>query len=358
MHAARLLPPSEFTIAAPTAIDSRLRERFERALEDVVLRALAPAGDSPIVEQVCWHFGIGNPQSVRHGKRLRPHLLFLTARAEGGGYDEALDAALAVELLHNYSLVHDDIEDGDELRHGRQTVWARFGAANGINAGDSMCAVSYLTLLRNSTGAPVERVAMMTRVLHAANLAMCAGQAYDIGFESARAVTMDAYTAMIEGKTAVLFGAACALGAFAAGADETRAGAYGDLGRAYGRAFQIRDDVLGIWGSREETGKLRGTDIAHRKWSFPIVWALAGPPSPARDAIAARYARTGTLDAGDVETVVRALEALGARSAADAAWQEQSREAERIAEHHRLDRDGAIEALFASGRTGVVSALR
>jgi geranylgeranyl diphosphate synthase type I len=358
MHAARLLPPSDFTIAVPTALDSRLRERFERALEDVVLRALAPAGDAPIVEQVCWHFGIGAAQTGRHGKRLRPQLLFLTARAEGGDYDEALDAALAVELLHNYSLVHDDIEDGDELRHGRQTVWARYGAAHGINAGDSMCAVSYLTLLRNSANAPVDRVATMTRVLHTANLAMCAGQAYDIAFETARAVTMDAYLAMIEGKTAVLFGAACALGALAAGAGEDRANAYGELGRAYGRAFQIRDDVLGTWGSREETGKPRRTDIAHRKWSFPIVWALAGPPSAAREVIAARYASTGTLTASDVATVVEALDSLGARNAANAAWHEQSREAERISAQHRLDRDGAIEALFASGGAGVVTALR
>jgi geranylgeranyl diphosphate synthase type I len=348
MHAARLLPPRDFTFAVPTASDARLLERFERALEDAVTSALGGAGDSPIVEQVRWHFGIGSERAGKHGKRLRPHLLFLIARAEGGSFDDALDAALAVELLHNYSLVHDDIEDGDELRHGRPTVWARFGSAHGINAGDSMCALSYLTLLRNSSCAPVERVATMTRVLHAANLTMCAGQAYDIGFESAGAVTMDGYVAMIEGKTAALFGAACALGALSAGADETRAAAYGELGRAYGRAFQIRDDVLGTWGSREETGKARGTDIARRKWSFPIVWALSGPPSAAREAIAARYARTEALTPDDVAAIVTALDVLGARCAAEAAWTEQSAQAERIAAQHRLDRDAvlAVRARF------------
>jgi geranylgeranyl diphosphate synthase type I len=205
-----------------------------------------------------------------------------------------------------------------------------------------MCALSYLTLLRNSCRAPVERVATMTRVLHAANLAMCAGQAYDIGFESAAAVTMDAYLAMIEGKTAVLFGAACALGALAAGTDEARAAAYGELGRAYGRAFQIRDDVLGTWGSHEETGKVRGTDIARRKWTFPIVWALAGPPSAARDAIAVRYALPEALTADDVATIVTALDVLGARAAAVAAWNEQAGAADRIAAQHRLDRDAAL----------------
>ena len=89
-----------------------------------------------------WHFGLGSENAGRRGKRLRPRLLFAVARAEGGSYEAALDAALAVELLHNYSLVHDDIEDGDDMRHGRQTVWSRFGLANGINAGDAMCAVS------------------------------------------------------------------------------------------------------------------------------------------------------------------------------------------------------------------------
>jgi geranylgeranyl diphosphate synthase type I len=358
MHAARLLPPKDFAIAVRPASDALLLERFERALEAAVSRALATAGDSPIVDQVRWHFGIGGDCAGRHGKRLRPRLLLQIARAEGGTFDGSLDAALAIELLHNYSLVHDDIEDGDELRHGRQTVWARYGAAHGINAGDSMCALSYLTLLQNSAGAPVERVATMTRVLHAANLAMCAGQAYDIGFESAGAVTMDAYLAMIEGKTAVLFGAACALGALSAGADEARAEAYGELGRAYGRAFQIRDDVLGTWGSREETGKARGTDIAHRKWSFPIVWALAGAPSAARDTIAACYARAQTLPAGDVATIVAALDALGARGAAEEAWRAQSAAAERIAERHRLDRDAAVRALFAPGAAPPMTVLR
>jgi geranylgeranyl diphosphate synthase type I len=323
-----------------------------------VASALAPAGDSPVAEHVRWHFGIGCESPARHGKRLRPRLLLQVAFDEGATFEEALDAALAVELLHNYSLVHDDIEDGDELRHGRQTVWARFGTAHGINAGDSMCAVSYLTLLRNSAGAPVERVAAMTRELHAANLAMCAGQAYDIGFESAASVTMDGYDAMIEGKTAALFGAAFALGALAAGTDEVRAAAYGELGRAYGRAFQIRDDLLGAWGSREETGKASGADFAHRKWSFPIVWALAGPPSHAREAIAARYARATLLDAADVAAIATALDALGARRATEDAWFAAACDAERIAARHRLDRNASVRSLFPTGTGAAAAALR
>jgi geranylgeranyl diphosphate synthase type I len=364
MQAAHPLSDRDFNVAVRTAsgpvaaLSDEMLARFERALEAAVATALAPAGDSPIADQVRWHFGIGCEGACRHGKRLRPRLLLQVALDEGATFEAALDAALAVELLHNYSLVHDDIEDGDELRHGRQTVWARYGTAHGINAGDSMCAVSYLTLLRNSSGMPVERVAAMTRTLHAANLVMCAGQAYDIGFETAAAVTMDAYYAMIEGKTAALFGAAFALGALAAGCDDARAVAYGELGRAYGRAFQIRDDLLGGWGSREETGKASGADFAHRKWSYPIVWALSGPPSPAREAIASRYARSKPLGASDVAAIATALDALGARRATEDAWFAAACEAELIAARHALDRNASVRSLFPRGNGIAAPALR
>ena len=304
---------------------------------------------SPIGEQVRWHFGIGsNGNGPRRGKRLRPRLLFNAAFEEGGTFDEAIDAAVAIECLHNYSLVHDDIEDGDELRHGSETVWARYGIANGVNAGDSMCAVSYLALLRNTARLPHDRIVAMMQVLHEANLGMCAGQGYDIGFETAAHVAPEEYFAMIDGKTAALFGAACELGARAAGCDEDRARAYGELGRCYGRAFQIRDDVLGTWGSTEETGKPSGSDIARRKWSFPVVWALSGEPSAAREAIERRYALRASLESGDVRAIVEALDVLGVRRAADEAVDAQLQHADQIAEDSRIDRGRTVRTLFTS----------
>ena len=357
MHATQSLLPNDLTVAVRPAPDAAFSARFERALDAAVMDGLSDAGDSPIADHVRWHFGIGCEHAGRRGKRLRPRLLMQVARDEGGTIEDAFDAALAVELLHNYSLVHDDIEDGDELRHGRETVWARFGLAQGINAGDSMCALSYLTLLRNNNGAPVERVAAMTRVLHAANLAMCAGQAFDIGFESAPFVTMDAYLAMIDGKTAALFGAACTLGALSAGAGAARAHAYGELGRAYGRAFQIRDDVFGTWGSREETGKTRSADIARRKWTHPIVWALAGPTSDAREVIAAAYARAIPLAAADVAAIIAALNVLDARTASEAAWRREVAQAERLAVHHQLDPGHALRTQFDAGCASTLNAI-
>jgi len=322
-------------------------ERFERALEETVSALLLEMGASPIGEQVRWHFGIGTGGAgPRRGKRLRPRLLFNAAFEEGGTFEQAVDAAVAIEVLHNYSLVHDDIEDGDKLRHGTETVWARYGVAHGVNAGDSMCAVSYLALLRNTAGLPPKRIVAMMQVLHQANLGMCAGQGYDIGFEVAAHVTISEYLAMIDGKTAALFGASCELGARATGCSDDRSRAYGELGRCYGRAFQIRDDVLGTWGSTEETGKPSGSDISRRKWSFPVVWALSGQPSPAREAILKRYALRTPMESADVRAIVDALDALGARDAADEAVDAQLREAERVAEGYQIDRGHTVRTLF------------
>lgn len=321
-------------------------ERYERALENTVTAILGSGGDSPLSEQVRWHFGFAGENAPRRGKRLRPRLLLQAALEEGATFEQAVDAALAIEYVHNYSLVHDDIEDGDRLRHGAETVWARYGIPHGVNAGDALCALSYLALLRNTGSLPPDRVVVMTRVLQEASLAMCVGQARDMRFERAGRVTMDEYLAMIGGKTSALFGAACELGARVAGVSEERATAYGDLGRAYGCAFQIRDDVLGTWGSSAETGKPSGSDIARRKWTFPVVWALAGEASEARELIARRYARATPLDLADVGAVVKALDALGARHAADEASEIHLREAGRIAELHQIDRSGAVRTLF------------
>lgn len=266
-----------------------------------------------------YHFGYGVFGPARRGKRLRPRLLTIVAGTEGATPAASSHAAAAVEMLHNYSLVHDDIEDRDELRHGKPTLWKRYGEAQALNAGDALCAASFLTLARGKGALSPDRVLQMVEVLHEAHAAMCAGQAMDLAFESATSVRSVEYDRMIAGKTAALFGAACELGALCASGDADSARAYRDLGRAYGMAFQIRDDVLGIWGSSQATGKAQANDIARRKWTFPVVWALAQEPSPAREAIAAAYARPAPLDDASVADAMRALDALGARESAERA---------------------------------------
>src|SRR5579875_3187932 len=143
-------------------------DNLEPALERAVTRYDA---DAPAAEQIRYHFGFDDG---RRGKRLRSRLVLEVAQEEGADPSAALDAAIAIETVHEFSLIHDDIQDGDRLRRGRETVWSRFGLAHGINAGDALCAVAYLSLLDGSAPRPADRTVAMTRVLQEAHLAMCA----------------------------------------------------------------------------------------------------------------------------------------------------------------------------------------
>ena len=340
-------------------------DAFERYLERAVERL---DGTSPTKALVREHFAFDDP-SAQRGKRLRPRILIAVAESEGGLAEDAFAAAAAVELLHNFSLVHDDIEDRDELRHGRRTLWARHGVPAALTAGDAMCALAFTSLLDdagNGSGAEstragfngeraaadgtpdAERSVAMAASLHRALYALCGGQGADIGFETSPAVTFAEYIAMIEGKTAALFGASCTLGALAAGASQQRAAAYGLMGRAYGLAFQVRDDILGTWGATADTGKPAGADIRRRKWSFPVAWAMDGPLSGDRDTVARAYASIAELDAATADAVIAALERLGAHRAGNEACDAYIAQAASVAAEHDLDRDGRLAELFAS----------
>ena len=263
-----------------------------------------------------YHFGYEPYGPARRGKRLRPQIVLRIAQSHGADVADALDAAVAVEILHNYSLVHDDIEDRDELRHGRQTLWARDGIAQAINAGDAMCALSFLSLTKAASRIEASRVLEMVEVLHEAHRVMCNGQSMDLQFETATHVALDEYERMIAGKTGALFAASARLGALCAGCEAATIAEYDALGRAYGKIFQIRDDVLGIWASADATGKNSGHDIARRKWTYPVAWALSQQPSPAREHIAHAYSLGRSLNDEEVAQVISALEALGAQEAA------------------------------------------
>lgn len=318
-------------------------DAFEAYLERVIDGAPDDA-NRPLFRE---HFGLDDPAAQR-GKRMRPRILLTVTQAEGGDPQHAFGAAAALELLHNFSLVHDDIEDGDEVRHGRPTLWATFGVERALVAGNAMSALAYLTLLDGSAQLPPERTVALAACLQRAHFRMCEGQAFDIGFETASHVGFDEYLKMIEGKTAALLSASCELGALTAGCGAERAAAYAAVGRVYGLAFQVRDDVLGTWGRPEQTGKPAGADIRRRKWSFPVAWALSGPPSADRTLVADAYAAIGPLDDALADRVIAALDRLGARDAADASCAAYIDAANEIGEAHGLDRDGTLAAYLSS----------
>lgn len=260
-------------------------------------------------------------ESYKSGKRLRPLLTLLACEAAGGEVRQALPAAVAVELVHNFSLIHDDIEDRSEFRRHRESVWYLWGDAHAINVGDGLFALARLHLERLlDTGVPPVRVASVFHALDAACLALTEGQFLDMQFETADIVSLDDYFWMIRGKTASLIACACEMGALVASDDTAIVKALHDFGYNLGMAFQIDDDILGIWGKPDVTGKPAGDDILNRKKTLPVVYVLEnglppGAPPHLRDSAenVQRVYREGVASDEDLSRVLAALEQSGAK---------------------------------------------
>lgn len=301
-------------------------ERLLRRYRDVTLtemKAILAGRRLPLYDMMRYHLGIagpeGRPAAARAGKMLRPTLCLLSCEAVGGRRGQATPAAAAIELLHNFTLIHDDIEDASRSRHGRDTVWRVWGEAQAINAGDGMFALAHLALQRLfEAGVAAPQVLEAARLLDEASLALCEGQHLDLEFEERLDVTCDDYLAMISGKTSALIGAATAIGALLGGASEDAVGAFREFGCRLGLAFQISDDVLGIWGKAVETGKPAGDDIAARKKSYPVVYALGHVSESDRRSLRRVYG-AGTVAAEGVAEVMAVLERSGARAASEEA---------------------------------------
>jgi geranylgeranyl diphosphate synthase type I len=265
-----------------------------------------------------YHLGFadsdGAPAAAAAGKRIRPMLTLLSCEACGGDWQKALPAAAAIELLHNFSLIHDDIEDRDELRRGRPTLWKLWGEAQAINAGDAMFALAHLALLR----APVDPAHLLRamQVFERMCVQLTIGQHLDLSFESRSDVTTEEYLRMIEGKTAALTAAACEIGALLAGAEEAPVRALADFGRWLGIAFQLQDDVLGIWGDPALTGK-QDSDLANGKKTLPVLYAAERDPR-----VRAHYARGGRPDSAEVAQIRALIEAAGGKAHAERAARE------------------------------------
>lgn len=280
----------------------------ETALRDAV-SGLPPAALTVVGYHFGWWDRHGRPEKGGHGKALRPTLLLLTTQALGGRPDEVTRTAAAVELVHNFSLVHDDVMDGDRTRHHRPTLWHAFGVDQAILAGDTMLALA-LRLVAQSAGPVAARAGeWLARCV----VRLCEGQYGDLAFEQREDVTLPECLAMVGGKTAALLECSCALGALLAGADARRVDAVRGYGRALGVAFQVVDDLLGIWGDPAVTGKPVGADLARRKKSLPVVAALTSGTEAGRE-LAALYREDGPLDRERIQRAAELVEAAGGRA--------------------------------------------
>jgi geranylgeranyl diphosphate synthase type I len=256
---------------------------------------------------------------ARGGKHVRPLICLLCNEAAGGNTEQALPAAAATELVHNFSLVHDDIQDGSRYRRGRQAVWDVWGAAQAINVGDGMFVLARLALHRLvERGVPLDRQQAATLALDRACLALCEGQYFDMTFEDRLDIGLDQYLRMIGLKTATLLAASAQLGAIVAGASPQMVDCYYDFGHELGMAFQIQDDILGAWGNEQVTGKSAATDIRDRKKTLPVVYALNHSQDPdAAGQLARLYGQEGPLDENSTRATLDLLERTGARAYAE-----------------------------------------
>jgi geranylgeranyl diphosphate synthase type I len=254
---------------------------FDALLEPAMQAALSALdGPAPILPGMAnYHLGFSdadfNPAmltAAQRGKRLRPGIAMLACSAAGGDPAKAASLAAAIELLHNFTLVHDDIQDQSPSRRHRATVWTLWGVGQAINAGDAIFAAAHRALYRlRDVGVDADLVIRLAEQFDTMTIQIVQGQSLDLGFEGRNDVTPDDYLKMIELKTAVIVRFAAWAGALLAGADDERAELFGAFGLALGVGFQVRDDLLGIWGASEITGKAAADDIRRRKQSLPIL---------------------------------------------------------------------------------------
>jgi geranylgeranyl diphosphate synthase type I len=265
-----------------------------------------------LYEMVRYHLALDG-SGASGGKRMRPLLGLLAYASITGEHQRALPGAAAVELGHNFSLVHDDIEDGDTERRHRATLWTIHGIPQAINAGDALFSLSRIALHRlTDLGFPDHTVLRLMRLYDETCLALCEGQYIDIQSSASDALmSVELYFDMIGRKTASLIAASIEAGALLATDDEEVIARYRGFGWALGIAFQLNDDLLGIWGAEQTTGK-EPSDVAHRKRTLPVIYAHERADPADRARLASVYAAPGP-SAADVRDVIAILERTGAR---------------------------------------------
>lgn len=295
---------------------------IEKELQDIVCaphRCCAPYYDI-MRYHLGWIDENCQPVQAKSGKRLRPILCLLATQAAGGDPQQALPAAAALELIHNFSLVHDDIQDKSRSRRGRRAVWDIWGTAHGINVGDGLFVLAQMALHRLADrGVRPLRQQSARWVLDQACLALCEGQYLDMTFEELLDVDENQYLEMIQRKTGALLAASAQMGALLATDDSAQIEHFRRFAEDLGLAFQIEDDILGVWGEESLTGKSAATDIRDKKKALPAVYAL-NQTQNVQEALrlAELYCQPGPLDEVGILSALEILDQVGARPYAEA----------------------------------------
>ena len=257
----------------------------------------------PFYDMLTYHMGwTGEGASPgATGKRIRPLMLSLTVAACEGEWLYALPAAAAVELVHNFSLVHDDIQDNSDKRRGRRTTWKIWGIPMAINVGDALFVLSNQAIMDLNSNYQAETILKAATILHATCLDLTRGQFLDMSYEKRDDLGVEDYWPMIAGKTAALLSACCHIGAILGGVEESQQDAYRSFGHALGMAFQVQDDILGIWGDEVITGKSAASDLLEGKKSLPVLHGLSK-----RGKFAERWIK-GPIQPAEVEEIAQLL---------------------------------------------------
>ncbi len=309
------------TTTDPTAPPTPLPQLDQRQLDELLEPELQAAlteldGVAPLLGGMArYHLGLVDSafkdvlaDSALRGKRVRPGIAILSCVAAGGRPESAAPLAAAVELLHNFTLIHDDIQDESPSRRHRPTVWKLWGIGQAINAGDALFAASQLALLRlRALGTNAEVTLRLVDAFNRMAIEIVEGQVLDLGFEGREDVRSGDYLTMIEGKTSAIVRFAAWAGFLVAGANVETADLFAEFGLALGLGFQIRDDLLGIWGASSATGKAEADDIRRRKQSLPILLLRERVTADEADDLQRLYDQS-EIAATDIQTVLDLLE--------------------------------------------------
>ena len=252
---------------------NQLKERFEQQLEHLVLQQCG--NNEPLLkEMVSYHFG-WHAQGQQRGKRLRPLILLLATMALGQSFEVGLNTAIALETFHNFTLVHDDIQDKGDYRQGRPALWKRYGMEQAINTGDFMAYTAQSILCQSNSDLRDKQTQMIQQAFTDAGLDVMRGQHLDMLYENQESVSVEQYLAMINFKTARLFSVAFEMAGILNNISEEKVFHLCEIGSNIGLAFQIQDDYLGIWGDPQKIGKSISTDILTKKKTYPILCGLS-----------------------------------------------------------------------------------